>query len=82
MTDNPELIGSYYGCSIAKINSSGTQIIITSYIDISQVPDFTPKWLQEVYGAPSCTVIQKAPPGYEPDLPKRGAPTKRKKAKE
>lgn len=72
-----EIIGSYYGTSVAKINPSGTQAIITTYVDISQIPDAI-SWLREVYACPSAVTIQKAPPGFEPDLPRRGAPKKNK----
>ena len=72
-----KIIGNYQGTSVAKINPSGTQIIITSYIDISQVSEFTPAWLQAVYGSLSYTTIYQPPEGFTPDLPKRGAPRKK-----
>ncbi len=71
------VIGNYAGTTIAKINPSGTQIILTTYVDTSQVPDFNLDWLQRVYASPSYTVIYEPPAGFEPDLPRRGAPKKR-----
>ena len=76
--DQAEIIGSYYGTSIAKINPSGTQVMIQIYVDISQVPAETAQWLRDVYASPAAVTIQTAPPGYEPDLPRRGAPRKSK----
>lgn len=76
MSDQGEIIGSYYGTVTAEINKSGTQVVIKTYIDVSQVPEKTAQWLREVYASPGAVTIQKAPPGYEPDLPKRGAPRK------
>lgn len=76
MEDTGEIIGKYFGTVIAKINNSGTQAMIINYVDTSQLPDNALQWLRDVYASPGCTVIQKAPPGYDPELPKRGAPKK------
>ncbi len=72
-----QIIGSYYGTVIAEINKSGTQAVIKCYVDTSQIPEKALQWLRDVYASPGAVTIQKAPVGYEPELPKRGAPKKR-----
>ena len=76
--ENEEIIGSYYGdCMTPKIGGTGTYVVIPVCVDISKIPDKLAQWIRDCYGSPAAVTIQRRPPGYEPDLPTRGAPKKK-----